>query len=371
MKKLFKIAGIALLSLIGLLLAIFLLARFVFREQAIDYLTGLEKQQRVELLRAAGPYAADTVQYRFTYKQDTVRAREIREYFRLDTLVNPAATTWDNARALAQFVARNIPHANQKVQPETRNAIGLWEYTRTVEPAFNCRLHSILLHELLLSQGIVNRFVTCLPADSLDRDCHVVNLVWLPECEKWAMIDSDMQSYVASPEGEALSLEEMRQRTVAGEPMTVHRLLGTRDPENYLSYWAKNLYWFTCWEQTGYDKEVGYEGRAIALLPPGFEGFSLDESTVRTSDADRFWAAPQPAGHPSITTPTPGPWDSPQVVTRNKVPNVEPLIIYLKLLSFVSIRYTKSVYKMLFCISYIILFRIIPPDTKHIVVFHN
>ena len=60
----------------------------------------------MELLRAAGPYAADTVQYRFTYKQDTVRAREIREYFRLDTLVNPAATTWDNARALAQFVAR-------------------------------------------------------------------------------------------------------------------------------------------------------------------------------------------------------------------------------------------------------------------------
>ena len=51
MKKLFKIAGIALLSLIGLLLTIFLLARFVFREQAIDYLTGLEKQQRVELLR--------------------------------------------------------------------------------------------------------------------------------------------------------------------------------------------------------------------------------------------------------------------------------------------------------------------------------
>ncbi len=81
-----------------------------------------------------------------------------------------------------------------------------------------------------------------------------------------------MQSYVASPEGEALSLEEMRQRTVAGEPMAVHRLLGTRDPENYLSYWAKNLYWFTCWEQTGYDKEVGYEGRAIALLPPGVRG---------------------------------------------------------------------------------------------------
>ena len=167
----------------------------------------------------------------------------------------------------------------------------MWEYTRTVEPAFNCRLHAILLHELLLAEGITNRFVTCLPADSLDSDCHVVNVVWLPEHRKWAMIDSDMQSWVASPEGEPLSLEEMRQRTVAGEPMTVHRLLGTRDPENYLSYWAKNLYWFMCWEQTGYDKEVEYEGRVIALLPAGFDGFKLNEA-VRTSDDARFWAAP-------------------------------------------------------------------------------
>ena len=55
------------------------LARFVFREQAIDYLIGFEKQQRVELLGAAGPYAADTVQYRFTYKQDNARDSEIRE----------------------------------------------------------------------------------------------------------------------------------------------------------------------------------------------------------------------------------------------------------------------------------------------------
>ena len=292
MKKALKIAGIVLLSLIGLLLVLFLLIRFVFREEAIDYLTGLQKEQRTELLRSAGPYAAEpNADYRFTYIQDTARAREIRDYFRLDTLVDPAAATWDKARALATFVAENIPHANQKVHPEVRNATALWEYTRTVEPAFNCRLHAILLHELLLTEGITNRFVTCLPADSLDSDCHVVNVVWLPEHRKWAMIDSDMQSWVASPEGEPLSLEEMRQRTVAGEPMAVHRLLGTRDPENYLSYWTKNLYWFMCWEQTGYDKEVEYEGRVIALLPAGFDGFKLNEA-VRTSDDARFWAAP-------------------------------------------------------------------------------
>lgn len=293
MKKTLKIAGIVLASLVVLLLVVFLLARFVFRDQVTDALNGVLKEQRAELLRNAAPYAADTVQYRFSYRQDSLRAREIREYFRLDTLVNPAATTWDNTLALAQFVARNIPHANQKVYPEVCNATALWEYTRTVEPAFNCRLHSILLHELLLAEGITNRFATCLPADPEDSDCHVVNLVWLPERQKWAMIDSDMQAFITDPAGEILSLGEMRARYIGGEPMEVHWLLDEKDDEYYAAYWAKNLYWFVCWEDTGYDKEVEYEGRVVSLLPPGFDGFSLDESTVRTSDADRFWAAPE------------------------------------------------------------------------------
>ncbi len=34
----------------------------------------------------------------------------------------------------------------------------------------------------------------------------------------------------------------------------------------------------------------------------------------------------RPAGQPSMTTPIPGPWDSPQVVILNCVPSVEPAI---------------------------------------------
>lgn len=296
MKKFFKITGIVLLSLVGLLIILFLLGRFVFRDRIKEYLFAVEKSRRVELLRTAAPYTADPgADFHFTYVEDTLRAREIRDYFRLDTLVTPSAPTWDNARALARFVARNIPHANQRVQPQRRNAMALWEYTRTVEPAFNCRLHAIMLHELMHATGITSRFVTCLPADSLDSDCHVVNIVWLPERQKWAMLDSDMRAWVAAPDGTPLSLEEMRRRSIDDEPMEVHPLLdSTVDSGYYLTYWAKNLYWFECWEATGYDKEVHFEGRTIALVPPGFSGFKLRESIVTTSDAERFWAAPQP-----------------------------------------------------------------------------
>lgn len=289
MKKTVVITG---WTALGIFL-VFVLVRVAFRAEAAEREHNKRLQKRVELLRSAESYAADTTAYRFTYVQDTARAREIRTYFRLDTLVDPSAPTWENALALARFVAQNIPHANQQVQPGTRNSTALWEYHLDVEPAFNCRLHAIMLHELLLASDIVNRFVTCLPADSLDNDCHVVNIVWLPERKKWAMIDSDQQAYATTPNGLPLSLQEMRSRYIQGEPVEYHALLGEdEDFGYYRAYWAKNLYWFECWEQTGFDKEVGYEGRTIALLPEGYGGFSFNRNEIPTTDARRFWAAP-------------------------------------------------------------------------------
>lgn len=299
MKKTLKIIGYTLVGLILIFITAALLIRFVFKEQMIAYTSKLEETERIELLRNATPYASDTAHYHFVYQQDTLQAQKIRAYFRLDTLLtDSSATTWNKALALAKFVASHIPHANQTKYPEKRNAIALWEYTRTIEPAFNCRLHSILLHELMLSEGIINRFVTCLPADTLDSDCHVVNLVWLPERNKWAMIDSDMQAWISNSEGTPLSLAEMRERYISGSPMRINPLFDSiKEDFNYdyyRSYWAKNLYWFICWEETGYGKEDAMKGRQITLAPAGFTDPDTGPSDVHTTDAERFWAAPDP-----------------------------------------------------------------------------
>ena len=300
MKKALKIIGWIILSLIVLLVAAWLLARFVFRDQVATYLSGVQNDTYIGLLRKAEPYRADKASFRFEYIQDTARRRLTREYFRLDTIDNPTAETWDRTLALARFVARNIPHANQSVQPERRNAIDLWEYTRNVEPAFNCRLHSIMLHELLLACDITNRYVTCLPADSLDQDCHVVNIVWLPEHKKWAMADSDMRAYVTDSDGTPLSLSQMRERYINGAAMEIHPLLNEGQPFDYTyyrTYWSKNLYWFECAEQTSYDIETApwdKRGRVVVLRPDGFTPFDTPPHSVHTQDAERFWAAPDP-----------------------------------------------------------------------------
>lgn len=294
MKKPFQIIALSLLSMISIMGVLFLLMRFVFREQSLDFLKEIQYKERLKVLRTCGPYTnSPKPDFHFTYKQDSGYVDSIRDYFRLDTLLNPEATTWENAVTLANFIVRNIPHANQRIQPLAYNAIDLWKYHLLTEPAFNCRLHAIMLHELLLASGITNRFVTCLPADSTDPDCHVVNLVWLPERQKWAMIDSDGCAFVADEKGVPLSLEEMRQFSIEGKRMEVHPIEGGEMYEDYLSYWAKNLYWFICWEETGYNKEPDRKGRQIYLLPQGFEGFYLWDNAIITSDATRFWAAPE------------------------------------------------------------------------------
>lgn len=254
----------------------------------------------VELLRTAEPLGKDTTTFEMKILQDSVRAREIRNYFNLDSLCDADADTWTKALAIGKFVATNVPHANQEIEPEHRNAIALWEYTKNVAPAFNCRLHSILAFELFLAAGIDARYVTCLPEDKEDNDCHVVNEVWLPELGKWAMIDTDMGGhYFSDVNGTPLSLKEMRDYYISGEDMILYPQFKINGKKNkdHRAYMAKNTYWFSCWETLSYNQEDGDNrgrpiGHAIHLVPPGFEPFIFNDDQVVTSDADTFWAAP-------------------------------------------------------------------------------
>ena len=265
-------------------------------EIRFDRTNKVRYDERVKLLRDAGQYKADTADVEITYVPDTIRAKEIMDYFCLDTLYDADASTWEKTLAIGKFVANNIPHDNQKEYPKYVNAIGLWEYTKTVAPAFNCRLHSILTYELLTAAGIKARYITCLPYDRNDNDCHVVNEVWLPEIGKWVMIDTDMKRYVADREGNLLSLAEIREHFINDKKLVVYHNFD--NPSSKISYYhaymAKNTYWFCCWGDLGFYQEdyntfpeSKLRSRYYALVPEGFETFSGKEIT--THDPEQFW----------------------------------------------------------------------------------
>ena len=254
--------------------------------------------QRVELLRTSGEYPTDTNVFEMRIVQNEARAQEIRDYFQLDTLYPENVTTWEKAVAIGKFVSSNIPHANQRHWPEHVNAIGLWEYTKDVEPAFNCRLHSILTFELLLAADIEARYITCMSEDKDDPDCHVVNEVWLPELNKWAMVDTDMGGhYVTDKNGTPLSLKEMREQYISGEKMLMHPAFGKAQKDNdYYAYMAKNTYWFSCWGTLSYYQEdykvEGVDRNSyVNLIPSGYTPFDIGGGNTVTTNAEKFWDA--------------------------------------------------------------------------------
>ena len=303
LKYLFRIV-VGILALIGLLVV----GIFCYLEITQKYSINISKNKfeadYVELLKQSS-FKADTIQYHFATVRDTARAQEIMDFFKLDTLYSPDATTWEKALAISKFVATNIPHDNPEKNPDHPNAIDLWKYPREVKTGFNCRMHAILNYELMQAAGLTARFVTCLPEDREDQDCHVVNEVWLPEQSKWAFIDSDMGgNYFTDQNGAPLNLLEIREKFVAGEHMLMHPEFkeATSKHDYYYGYMAKNTYWFSCWETLNFFQEDRQETedkdsevhRFIVIVPENFDPFYYSDSkNIITTDPSRFWASPQ------------------------------------------------------------------------------
>lgn len=303
MKKLFRCLRniFAIIGIIAIILVIIGIYAKPYFNVGVEPNSLIMLNEYVDSLRSSGPYAQDTSAYEIRIIQDTARAREIRDYFQLDTLYAPEADTWTKALAIGRFVASNVPHANQYKWPASVNAIGLWEYIKTVEPAFNCRLHSILSFELFLAAGIEARYITCMPEDSLDNDCHVVNEVWLPELGKWAMIDTDMGGHYMSDKNDIpLSLSEIRNNYISGRKMKIYPEFGPRSTQKdwYLGYMAKNTYWFSCWGELSYYQEDYnvkdvVRDHYIMLVPSGYKPFRVGGGNTITTNPAPFLSAPQ------------------------------------------------------------------------------
>ena len=259
----------------------------------------INTNEMIQKLQACAPYTEEPFPFKSVYSATPARSEAIRRYFRgntrlnLDEIAASRSSTWEKVLKISRFVSDHIPHDNQKEPLQELNAITLWEYAQRVPSGFNCRWHAILLSELLLSIEIKNRFVTCMPEDKHDTECHVVNVVWLPELSKWAMIDSDMQEYVTDPNGVPLSLAEMRAELIAGRRLNIHRNSDQDGVEYMQGYWAKNLYWFAIHMTYGYDLE-GYRtirDTYVNLIPPGYN-ISEDHrhfGTGITTNAAAFW----------------------------------------------------------------------------------
>lgn len=294
MKKPLKIIGISVAVLVAFLVLSLLVAKIFFNKEATSYLRGIQKEQYAELLTKS-KFSADTLTLNPTYCMEDARLAEVKSHFRLDTLFDGTETTYQKALKIQRFVSDTLPHGNPPVMPKRLNAISLFAFADSTDQHLNCRHHSILMRDMLLSVGIKARYITCLPYDQDDEDCHVVNEVFLPELGKWAIIDADMDKVLTDMDGVPLSLWELREKLLSGDKYLINGEIN--DGQYYDTYMTKNSYWYSRHEMSCMDDET--DGllpgdRRIALIP---EGHRVErggaewhfKNSTHTTNPDEFW----------------------------------------------------------------------------------
>lgn len=266
-----------------------------------ELLKVVKERTPLKRLKGSAPYAKDTKNENvmFTYQsKDDYRLHAVRDYLKLDSVAGQGDEL-SKIINLLHFVHDNMPHDGSHRAFAEMDAIDLYNYCKASGRGVNCRQLAISLCEMYLSLGIPARYVTCLPADPNDTECHVINSVWSEQLQKWIWIDPTNDAWVMDENGNLLSIAEVRERMINDQPLVLcetanwnHREKQTK--EGYLyNYMSKNLYYFECNKHNQFNPESDYRTKTaeyIYLVPVGFAD---NKKGVVTTDSDLFWAKPE------------------------------------------------------------------------------
>ena len=230
-------------------------------------------------LKAGGNY--DTVQntklklnsIHFTYQSaDTPELVQLKKKYNLDSVAG-GGNEVSKVLNLLHWVHNKITHDGNKRNPgKIYNALGYIEECTYNNKTLNCRGLATVLNECYLSMGFASRFITCLPKDTSDFDCHVINMVYLKSLNKWIWIDPTNDAYVMDEKGNLLGIEEVRFRLINNQPLILNpdanwnRKQSTTIEDYLYTYMTKNLFRFCCPLDSKYNCEEIKEGKKIEYI---------------------------------------------------------------------------------------------------------
>ena len=266
----------------------------------LSLLDQVKDRQPLSVLKKSASYAKDNKKIEFIYQpKESMNLRMVRDYFKLDSVAGQGDEL-SKILNLMHFAHDNIRHDGSNRAFAEMDAIDLYNYYKTTGKGVNCRQLAISLCEIYLSMDIPARYVTCMPADSLDFECHVINTVWSSQLQKWLYIDPTFDAWVMDENGTLLSIAEVRERLINDQPLVLcetanwnHESPQTK--EDYLeTYMAKNLYYFVCKKLNRFNPESLYRNNDpegdVRLMPVGF--VNNNRKCETTTDPEVFWAKP-------------------------------------------------------------------------------
>jgi hypothetical protein len=286
------------------------------RTQIKYYPSYLCKKSRLEILKGARKYNYSDHRFipEFTYQsEDNPSLQRIRQELNLDSIAGKG-NELSQIFNLLHWIHYLIRHDGNSDNPTQKNAIDLIQVCKTENRGVNCRMLAMILNECYLSMGIKSRYITCMPKESQFDDCHVINMVFSKDLNKWIWIDPTFGAYVMDEKGNLLGIQEVRERLIKGLPLIINadanwNRESLRTKKNYLDYYmAKNLYRMECPLASEYNSETWEKGKEISyveLLPLDGEeqtpqkSESINQKTevkfinYKTNNPNLFWVTPQ------------------------------------------------------------------------------
>ena len=271
---------------------------------------------RLDILKGAAKYNNADHRFvpEFTYQpEDNPNLQLIRQHLKLDSIAGKG-NELSQIFYLLHWIHDLVKHDGNSYNPDLKNAVDLIKVCKIENRGVNCRMLATILNECYLSMGIKSRFVTCMPKETEFNDCHVINMVFSKDLDKWIWIDPTFAAYVMDEKGMLLGLQEVRERLIKGQPLILNpdanwnkEYLQTK--EYYLEeYMAKNLYRLECPVSSEYNTETGEQGKEITYVellpldgieqtPQQREGTNQETGVkyiyYRTNNPDLFWAKPK------------------------------------------------------------------------------
>lgn len=275
----------------------------------------LWEPSKLEILTngAAYNYSDNRFIPQFTYQdQNSPELKRIRTELKLDSIAGKG-NELSQIFNLMHWVHDLVEHDGSSNNPALKNAVDLIKVCQSEKRGVNCRMMATILNECYLAMGIKSRYITCMPKETQFDDCHVINMVYSTELNKWLWMDPTFDAYVMDENGKLLGIQEVRERLVKGQPLVLNadanwNRTSLQTKEHYLDYYmAKNLYRLETPLNSMYNTETTEKGKEIIyveLLPlDGIEQnpqkvektgkkSGIKYITYKTNNPNLFWVKP-------------------------------------------------------------------------------
>lgn len=249
----------------------------------------------------------------FTYQEkDNENLVRLKRELKLDSIAG-TGNEISQILNLLNWMHNLIPHDGYNENPKIKNAMDMIAVCKRDNRGLNCRGLATALNECYLAMGFKSRYITCMPKNEngKDRDCHVINVVYSNDLDKWIWVDPTHASYVMNEKGELLGPEEVRDRLIHNKPLILNPEANWNRKESTVKDWhldiymAKNLYILQCPIGSQYDTETHTSGKTVeyvTLMPLDYKeqkpykhtSIWTDSKTVyyKTNNPDYFWQKP-------------------------------------------------------------------------------